>query len=91
VLLQTTGDPRYLRDWDGRAPNVGVELALTNPSSPVFLFNAFRGSALGRYTSRSSPSGGSGGTLYEVSGSSSHYLVKFRFTVRPCPFPAGCP
>ena len=80
VILQNPGlSTRYLRDWAGGPPR--HEMALTSPAGPVPLFNAFRGTALGRVGGRPTPSGG--GTLrvrYEVTGSSTTHILKFRFT-----------
>lgn len=90
VLLQTTGAPRTLRDSNRRLPEVGIEYALVNPIGAAQVFNAFRGTALGRVTVRSRPGGGSAGFKYEVSGSSTNSISKFRFTVRPCIYPGGC-
>lgn len=77
VILQNPAlSTRYLRDWSGSPPR--HEMSLTSPVISVPLFNAFRGTALGR-VDFSTPSGGTFRGGYEVTGSSSTHILKFRF------------
>ena len=80
IILQSLDSVRYLREW--KAGPFRHEMSLSSPVTSVPLFNAFRGTALARVGGSPTPSGG--GTLrvsYEVTGSSSTHILKFKFTV----------
>jgi hypothetical protein len=80
ILIQSPeSSARYLRDWTVGG-HTRQEKPLNGPSNSVSLFNDFRGTAYGRL-GLATPTEGLIHASYEVMGSSSTHMMKFRFKI----------